>query len=346
MKNINITKQKIITIICYIIILSLYFYISWFLWTIEFMWTIAIYWSIIYLIIWIFKKLKNKEFKIFKQESFRIFLESFIYRIWILMISLIIVLWCFSYYQNEISPARMPIYTISNWEKTVVFEAMSHIWSENFYKKVRENIKKYKENWFVLFFEWVKWWTKENQDKFNKALWVDFNPEIYENFSKLYWLTYQDNSTLLNIVNNKDFNVDVTIDDIISKYEKSKLDKNITNREYKTPIDINTEIKTTLSILNDKQLNILKYINKAMINVIIKSNNIQQTISDNFANKELFDIILNKRNEVIAKEIKNSEHKKIIVTYWLLHFEWIFNILKQNDIKWHIKRIDYVDVTK
>jgi len=36
---------------------------------------------------------------------------------------------------------------------------------------------------------------------------------------------------------------------------------------------------------------------------------------DNFSNKKLFDIILNKRNDILSEEIINSKHKKIFITY-------------------------------
>jgi len=47
----------------------------------------------------------------------------------------------------------MPIYTITNGEQQIVFHAMSHIGSENFYTQVKESIKKHKENGFVYYFE-------------------------------------------------------------------------------------------------------------------------------------------------------------------------------------------------
>jgi hypothetical protein len=39
----------------------------------------------------------------------------------------------------------MPEITISNGEKTVVFQAMSHIGTQDFYDTIKENIKKKKE---------------------------------------------------------------------------------------------------------------------------------------------------------------------------------------------------------
>gem|GEM_PF-681580 len=114
--------------------------------------------------------------------------------------------------------------------------------------------------------------------------------------------------------------MDISIDEIIKYYEDLKIQNNI-YRTYKTPIDVNQMIIQELSKLNDKELKILRYINKSFVNMIIKNKNLQKIIYDNFTNKELFEIILNKRNEIIAKKIINSPDKNIVMIYGMLHFE-------------------------
>lgn len=43
--------------------------------------------------------------------------------------------------------------------------------------------------------------------------------------SKLYGLINQDNNQFLNLVNDKDYNVDVSIDDIMVQYNQLKVEK-------------------------------------------------------------------------------------------------------------------------
>jgi len=59
-------------------------------------------------------------------------------------------------------------------------------------------------------------------------------------------------------------------------------------------------------------------------------------MTKNIANKDLFDIILDWRNKVIVKAIKTSSYDKMYITYWLMHFDWVFNLLKTSDSKWKI----------
>jgi hypothetical protein len=48
---------------------------------------------------------------------------------------------------------------------------------------------------------------------------------------------------------------------------------------------------------------------------------------------------LGERNKVLANEIKDSEYDKIFVTYWLLHFKGVYEILKNEDSRWKIIEI-------
>jgi hypothetical protein len=328
-------KKQIFYISFFIILIWIIFYISSYVWVLEFILSIIIYFLIFYFFHFIFSKFRKK-----KVLDFKDFSSYFLYRVSIFLIIILSLIWWFSFYSNEISPALMPEYTISNWKKTIVFQTMSHIWSENFYEKIKNNLKEKKESWFVYFFEWVKPGTLENMEKFNKAIKIKFDENLYKNYSKLYWITHQDNSHFLWLVNNLDFNIDLSIDEIVSEYENIKkphpwIPSPLQEKET-TIIDANKEILNKLAGLNNKQLKILVYINQAILNLIIKSEWIQGFLTKNFTNKNLFKVILDKRNEILSKEILKSKYNKIYLTYWLMHFKWVFELLKENDNNWKI----------
>lgn len=328
------SKKNIYIISFYILLYIIIYYISWIVWILELSLSLIIYTIIFYYIHLAWKKIRKKMPILFLD-----FVNYFLFRLSIVIFLVVWIIWNFSYYYNEISPAPMPEITISNWEKTVVFQAMSHIWTKNFYNTIVENIKKYKKDGYVYFFEWVKSWTKENAQKFDEALWVKFDEKLYENFSKLYWVTNQNNLDFIWLVNNLDFNVDLSLDEIIELYEKnveSNNENQINNSQKKIPIDVTEQITNLLLELNEKQLKILIYINKAILNLIIQSSWLQDTLTNNFTNKDLFDVILHKRNELLSETIINSEYNKIYVTYWLLHFKWVFELLQEKDQSWKI----------
>lgn len=294
----------------------------------------------IFHVLW--KKIRNKESYIFP-----VFFAYFFKRAAIMMTILFSILWGFSYYYNEVSPAPMPQYILSNGKTQVVFQAMSHIGTQKFYDTIVEELRKKKKQWYVYYFEWVRQGTLENQKSFNTAIGIKFDKDLYKNFSKLYWVVQQDNSLFLHIVNNKDYNIDLSIDEIMNFYHAKKsaektLKKNSQWWIYHTEVvDASAQILEILSTLNTRELLVLQYINKAFLNGIISSSQLQNTMMTQFGNKKLFDVILGKRNELLAQKILSWEHEKIFITYGLLHFQWVLDILKKSDSRWKVEKVNY-----
>ena len=317
--------------------LFLIYFVSSFSWIFSFIIFTIFYSSLSYIFYFIYKKIRKQ-----KLLNYKNFLIEFLKKISLSFVILVIFVASFSYYNNELYPAKLPQFTITNWKKIVVFQGMSHIWTKKFYEKIKNEIIKYKKKWFVYFYEWVKpSKDKKTWEDFNKALWIKFDKDTYKYFSKLYWVTNQDNRIFLWLVNNKDFNVDLSLDEIMQEYEKiNKNSKNKIQNKQKI-IDISQEVNKNLASLNPRELKILRYINRAFLNILLKNNNLQDLIMQNFTNKKLFKIILNKRNKNLAENIINSKYDKIFITYWLLHFDWVFKILKENDSSWRIKDIKF-----
>lgn len=309
------------------------YYLSWIYWALEFILSLCLYTLFFYFLHFIWIKIRNKQIRYFPD-----FMNYFLQRVSVFLIFITILFAWWAYLLNEVFPAPMPEYTISNWTKTVKFQAMSHIWTKNFYDTVIGNLTEHKKNWWVYFYEWVKPWTNENLEKFNQAMWMNFDDDLYANFSKLYWVVNQDNRNFIWLVNDLDFNIDLNMDQIVTLYEEKINSKEDPTDVYenKLPVDANKVIIETLAWLNDKQLKILVYVNQAILNFIVWSDSTQNFLTDNFANKDLFDVILDERNQVLSDAIIKSEYNNIYITYWLLHFDWVFKILQEKDPKWQI----------
>lgn len=329
--------KNIITYLTLLTFAFVIFYLSGIYWTLSFILSLCMYTLIFYFLHFIWTKIRSKQMMYIYD-----FINYFLNRVSVIMIVIIAIIWWSAYLLNEVFPAPMPEYTITNWEKVVKFQAMSHIWTPHFYNQVVENLTNFKKEWWVYFYEWVKPWSKENLEKFNKAIWIKFDNDLYKNFSKLYWVTNQDNSIFMWLVNDKDFNVDLNMDEIVQKYEEKISTKPKWEKEFKSklPLDASKTIIDTLAWLNDRELKVLVYINQAILNFIIGSADTQTILTDNFANKDLFEVILGKRNQVIAQEISKSKYDKIYVTYWLLHFKWVLELLQKDDPKWQIISIN------
>jgi len=324
-------------------IFFVYIYMSGAYWAVTFILSLLFYITITYLFHRIWKYLRWNI-----ALSITDFSNLFLYKVSLFWCLLWALMWFFMYYQNTISPAMMPRYTLSNWSQTIVFQAMSHIASEDFYQKVQRELRWYKQRWYVLYYEWVRSWNKENTQAFNKALGINFEPWVYENFSKLYGVSAQDNSNFLGLENNLDYNVDITIDEIMDIYNKKTQDRD--EEEKKSFLqswevqDVNKIILEQLSSLNERQLGLLRYINQSLLNFMIKQEWLRNLIVEKVANQDLFSVILDERNEYVVSEIVKRWDEKIFILYWLMHFPGVLELLQQDDSNWNIISTEYLQI--
>ena len=223
---------------------------------------------------------------------------------------------------------------------------MSHIASPSFYAYVQSKINDSKKQDFVLYYEWVRPWSEASTDEFNKALGINFTPDLYQNFSKLYGVVAQDNQDFLNIINNKDYNIDLTLDEVVELYRKKTLSQQSTSTSWEETevLDINTEIITSLSQLSEEQLHILRFINQSILNFMMKHSGLRDMMIESLGNQDIFSVILDERNEYLVEEIKRRNDNKIHIIYGLLHFKWVLDLLQLDDARWRIIETEYVQV--
>lgn len=328
----------------------IWIFITMLLWlNIYIWWLIVIPYIIILLIIsillsywWhlLYSKIFKKETKNLKDYSIYLLKRVYIY-----LVFFYTFLSFFIIYHNEINPAYLNMYTLSNGTQTIHFQSMQHIWSQNFYDNVIENIKEVKSNSWVLYFEWVRPWKETNHDKFNGLLWVKLDATTYSSISKIYWLVEQNNKDFLNIINDKDYNVDISIDDIVNifekKYWKVKTISNTSSWKVEEDWVVNVEKITNESTkkliekfdeLDDNQRKVLIYMNKWLMSFSIKNEWIREVIIKLLWKDNLIDVIKNWRNEHLVKYIleNNKKDKNVIILYWDMHFNWVYELLKKH----------------
>lgn len=276
------------------------------------------------------------------------FLSYFIYKVSIYTSIFLLLWWAFTYYQNNISPATLPQHTISNGKQTIIFQTMSHIASEQFYRKVVKDLISAKRADYVLYYEWVTPGSEENNTAFHEALWINFAPWLYENFSKLYGVAAQNNNDFLWLVNNLDYNIDLSIDNVMDLYREkieAPTGKEKTSlMENQVVFDVNTEITQKLSSLWDRELLVLRYINQSILNFMIKHEWLRDLIISQVANNDIFSVILDDRNKHMVNEILLRDDKKIFISYGLMHFRWVLDLLQTQDPNWEIISSTYSQI--
>ncbi len=190
----------------------------------------------------------------------------------------------------------------SNNEKDIRFVNMVHISTKEFYKDVINKVTEAKNKDYVLFYEYVDFdlATDLEKRKIRKMIGFIPSPEGYKKVLKSIDdddnLMVQDNDQFLNLVNNKDYPVDITPSEIIKQYETKFGEIILSEEDKNTPI--NEELKRSLP------------------------------------KKKVQSIILDFRNKYLANKVEHSEFSKIIILYGADHRTGLFKELKKLNPKW------------
>lgn len=233
----------------------------------------------------------------------------------------------FIQFTNNTAPATLPKITISNGEKTVIFQSMMHIGSARFYDEVQRDIENLKGREFVFFYEWVESGTPESIAELSQLTGINISQEMYSLFAEMSWLTLQDPERYKGIIPST--NVDISTDEIIAFAREA-------NIESPEPLenDILTKIAEKYPELNDFQKRTLQILSRGFLNILLRTYT-NPALEQNLKTQlPIFDIILDKRNSILAEAIEESPVPNIYIQYGALHFAGVLEILKKKDPRW------------
>lgn len=199
---------------------------------------------------------------------------------------------------------RIATRTFSAAGKQIVFFPMQHVGRKEYYEDVKRKVDSLKANDFVFFYEKIKDDTKDSLDlyKFRKIIhfgvpkngYVNLLDSLYKsglNFK--YDLVNQPSAYDLGLTDKNSFNVDTTIKTIIGNVEKSK---KITLEECDLANNYTQNYKCKDKLLSKEEWN--RY-------------------------------LIDDRDALLAKEVKNSKHTKIVILYGKQHLNGFAKLLQE-----------------
>ena len=92
---------------------------------------------------------------------------------------------------NKTAPATLARITLSNGEKTVVFQSMMHIASPGFYDDIKKDMEQLVWQDYVFFYEWVKPGSEASLEKLSNLVGTDVSPEMYDTLADIAGLSFQ-----------------------------------------------------------------------------------------------------------------------------------------------------------
>lgn len=248
-----------------------------------------------------------------------------------------IILGIGSYWAGLFNPVTVNKYVLSNGTKTVVFQEMRHIGTGDFYKRIDDDIKYYRNQGYVFGYE---------------GIFFIGGREMYVDEKIDYTQSYMEQPTLLGGLHKDDVNLDLNWLDISNTIEnKMKIanDQNIKTSGY-----VQQTLNDIPMIKNEQEMN------KDGINLIeYTANNLMRIrYFENLANNYHVDVqtivypdhpieksvIIDDRNKIVADFIEKEQRDKILINYGAEHFDGIFKLLKTYDDNWKIVRFESLEV--
>jgi hypothetical protein len=254
---------------------------------------------------------------------------------------------------TETRPAVYPQATLTNGQKTVVFQGMQHFGSENFYKSVIYDLEKALADGYVIYYEAVQTSTPESKaffEKLSDALTGSSDlAGTYKAMGQACGLKFQsDYFTLLDADKQEhpERHVIADVDAIELKQEYERLLR--TDPEFaKAHADDFKE--SPGGDASASMASMIEWLEsgsegqKKLAGIVCRG---IMTLA--FAPKEneepgQFDpLIIDFRNRALAKRIIEDPHDKIFITYGARHLPGVLELLKQQDPNWKVATVKWM----
>lgn len=271
--------------------------------------------------------------------------------IFTLTIIYLIPMTIYAYTKGGVSTSSMNTYTLTNGQKTVVFQSMSHIGLRSFYKQVGEEMTDYRNKGYRILFEGIgatgyKPLRKGDVGyeaavaKYNS--YKDINKKILENMDnesiyKNSKYTYQ-SIELSHYLAYDDEYADLSYSTLFELADKKAKENNISDQALASYKDIDFSYSSsTERLLNNEKLYIyMENVNGYPLFTFLDQYLTPLTNKLSPAYNLRTNVTINARDQNLVKHIIDEPENLIYLTYGDAHFKGVFDNLKAIDANWKI----------
>lgn len=254
------------------------------------------------------------------------------------------------YSNGGLSETSNTTYTLSNGDKTVVFQSMTHIGLPSFYQNVGEEMTEYRNDGYSIFLEGIGHTDdkklRKGDPKYDEVVQqytklVDSNrlPYAKKVLNTKYVMQYE---AMPFYYAYDDSYIDFTTDELKASIEESlkqkkgnESDKEKIKELYSDTLGNHQDAYKKL--LEDESSFILASNLDDFFLFTLIDDKIMPKVREFTNNPDLdVDVTMTARNKKISDAINNSVNKKIYIVYGARHFDGILKNLEKSDPKWAI----------
>lgn len=264
------------------------------------------------------------------------------------------------YFNGGMNESFQNTYTLTNGDKTVVFQGMTHIGLPSFYKQVGEELTDYRSKGYDIFLEGIG----HSDDKKLKKGDPDYD-KVVKRYAELvekdrvvyvdklksfkYVMQYQVMSFYYSYDDSYiDFTVDelkASIDESLTKKKGSESEKAVIKDTYSNALGDHDEAYKKL-LADERYFIISSNLHDFFLFNFI-DDYIMPTVRKVTNNPSLdVDVTMTGRNKKISDAINASTNKNIYIVYGSSHFKGVFANLKAADSKWTVVNTTHKTIFK
>lgn len=241
---------------------------------------------------------------------------------------------------NDFSASTLPKITLTNGDKTLIFQSMSHIGSEEFYTDIQEDMRQLKTDDYVFFYEWVKRGSDESVEKLSQLMGMELSEDMYVLMAQLGWFVQQDVQMFSWLLPST--NVDLDTDEmmLLAQWSGIQPPKNLQFMEELKKYEWDYDSFTSL------QKRILQEAAHALMNLLLMNYADPELERELIQAMPLMEIILHTRNTLLVDTILESPSKNIYIHYGALHYAGILAGLQERDPRWHEVHREFIQLIR
>ncbi|MFG0835290.1 hypothetical protein ACF8OI_17430 [Aeromonas bivalvium] len=254
---------------------------------------------------------------------------------------------------TESQPLLLPQATLSNGHKTIVFQGMQHIASDNFYKSVVYDIERALADGYIIYYEGVQTATPESKEYFSKlSRLLTGNANLartYKTLGDACGLKFQSDYFMLFEADKKEHperHIVADVDAIDLKHEYERL---MSSDPGFSTAHVNDFSSASQVHSSDATVSMVEWLQsgtegqKKLAGIVCRgAMTLAYTSHKDEKSGNLDPLILDFRNQQLVNKILNDSNNKIFITYGANHFSGIFDLLKQKDPSWTIATVKWL----
>lgn len=157
---------------------------------------------------------------------------------------------------------------------------------------------------------------------------MNISEKMYEVFAQMGNLATQDGNLFLGILPST--NVDISTDEIITLAGAQKIQEPMNIPEQ----NIMEMFQGRYPTMNDFQKNLIRVMLRGVMNILLRTYTNPTLTQELEKSIPVFDIILNKRNDILVDAIITSPVPNIYIHYGALHYPGVLKKLQEKDPRW------------